>query len=435
METLVYGPVRIALVIAVDNLARHAFRMGGANPGVGGTPFTVIQLALRLAGARPSWDVTLVNTAPVAITDGPANLHVELSETAAAFFSRTHPERFAVIVAPVETLRRVDPALLRTFRSTLVAWSRHPFDPDLRRLDMTSGFAAAISVGRYQFHSNAWLRSPAGFIQNIFYPPRIADSPVRCPGPGDPIHLVHLGALVAGKGFDRVAQAWPVIRDRWPRARLHVIGSGALYRDRPLHARIPATPDAAERILRAIPIADIDAGRVVFHGALGEGKGAVLSQAHIAVQNPTGASEAFPASTLDCMAAGLPVVASADYGMWDSMHHFPELQVRDSSQIVDRITWLLADPARFTAVSTRALEVARRCRAQTDQIVRQWITLLEALADGTAVTAALPRPPRPRHALHFAWRIAHRHWRIFLAHTPAGAAWRRIRTLRGVRPG
>ena len=164
---------------------------------------------------------------------------------------------------------------------------------------------------------------------------------------------------------------------------------------------------------------------MIFHGKMGAEKFDVLSQAHIALQNPTGATEAFPASALECMSVGLPVIASADYGMWDSMRYFPELHIRKPLDIVKRIEWLLTDEARYTSISQRALDVARCCAGETGNIVAQWSALLQALADGTPLSGVLTPPlPRPRHPVHFVRRILDNHWRILLTDTPLEAAWK-----------
>jgi glycosyltransferase involved in cell wall biosynthesis len=420
--------MRIAFLIFAANLAEHQFRLGDTNPGVGGTQFTTIQLALRLAHEQPSWCISLVNSTHIPIVDAPGNLTVEIYSSSADFFARCSPEHFSAVVATVQSTRHVETAKLRAFKERLIAWSRHPYDDRLRLLDQSVGFAAAISVGRYQYYSNGHLRSPSGFIQNIFQPRRISTTPIACPNSGDTLNLVHLGALVAGKGFDKIAQAWAPISRKWPKARLHVIGSGALYRDRALHPNIPVTPQFAEQILRWIPLEDILAGRVIFHGKMGAEKFDVLSQAHIALQNPTGGTEAFPASTLECMSIGLPVIASSDFGMWDSMRFFPELQIRRPLEIVDRVEWLLADASRFDQISQRSLAVAKVCADETESIVDQWVALFDALAGGRCVSNLLVPPlPQPKPRLHFTFRIFTGHWRIILSDTPLGIIWKRLK--------
>ena len=423
--------MKIAFLLFAENLSNHRFKLGETNPGVGGTQFTTIQLAFRLALAHPDWTIVLINPTPVTVENAPDNLVVEIHASSSAFFAHTQPDAFDAIVATVHSTRKVELAPLRRFASRLVAWSRHPYDDRLRLLDRTVEFAAVVSVGRYQYYSNSGLRSPSYFIQNVFCPPLLAETPrTLTDSPANPIHLVHLGALVRGKGFEHIASIWPTIRARHPGACLHVIGSGSLYRDNQHHSLIPARPDFANRILTHIPEDDIQSGRVTFHGALGREKFDIIRNCHIALQNPTGETEAFPASTLECMSLGLPVIGSADFGMWDSMRYFPELQIRSPSDIPERVDWLVADPHRYRQVSDRAIDVARECLLSTDEILNRWEQLLKAIQAKNTSSFRLPPPtPLPKGRHHFMLRILKRHWRIILSASPMGTTWRSVKSV------
>lgn len=424
--------MRVDCLLFLDNLERFSFGLGDANPGVGGTQFTTIQLALRLAKEHPSWRVSLVNTTPVTVRGAPRNLEVTVVDGIDEYLSSPGATEASVILAPVRSIRYADRHLLRECATRTIAWSRHPFDRPLRDLLATVPFAVVVSVGTFQFHSNGWLRRPHLHIPNVFSPPTLDPDTETRPPSSDDLRFVHLGALVRGKGFHHLAEQWPRLRAAFPGATLDVIGSEDVYRVREQHALVPCDPEYATEIIDRIGEDELRNGRVVFHGNLGAEKFDVIRASHIALLNPTGKSEAFPASPLECMWAGRPVIAAADRGMWDTMHHFPELALDDPAEIVDRVSWLLGERERYARMVRRSHEVAEDFRARTPQILRQWETVITATAHGATASLRMPPPPpRPRSRAWFAWQIARRNVRPALARGPAGrmVRWSRRRRL------
>ncbi len=163
---------------------------------------------------------------------------------------------------------------------------------------------------------------------------------------------------------------------------MHVIGSCSTYGDEPESTLIPTALSYADEILSYISEEDISNGSVIFHGNLGEEKFDIIRQCNFAILNPTGKTEAFPASPLECMSFGLPVIASDDYGMSDAMRFFPELVIKKPSEILERIEWLVADEMRYKEMQQRSIAVAKWFDSQFDQINTRWVRLIEAVFDG-----------------------------------------------------
>ncbi|BAU43991.1 glycosyltransferase [Leptolyngbya sp. O-77] len=116
---------------------------------------------------------------------------------------------------------------------------------------------------------------------------------------------------------------------------------------------------------------------------MGEEKFDIIQKCDLAILNPTGYTEAFPASPLECMACGVPVIASDDHGMSDCMRFFPELVLRSPQDIVHRVEWLVADPLRYLEIQHRAIAIAQWFHLQRAVILTRWIRLLEAILDST----------------------------------------------------
>jgi len=109
---------------------------------------------------------------------------------------------------------------------------------------------------------------------------------------------------------------------------------------------------------------------------MGVDKDKVISSAHLAIQNPTGATEAFPASPLECMALGTPVIASADFGMDDAMKYFHELTVGQPSEICQLIANAIDSPHGYRGLVLRSLAVASFFSYKSDESVEKWIGLI-----------------------------------------------------------
>lgn len=382
--------LEVIFPIFSDNVFGKSFTVAGQNPGVGGTQFVSIILTLLLARRFPEMQVRIVNHAEVLLPDSPANVKVEIAADFNEFLqSLERISKKFLIILPQALVRSAERQSIEKFREQIIAWVHHPFqyDPLLRKMRL----AGHVHVGSYQYFSNAPFYRNNWEINNPFVLPNSTYRKVR-PDLGSKIRVVYLGALIKAKGFGDIARQWASIKEILPSVELHVIGSSATYGNSPEHAVVPCDSGLAEEILNHIPMEDIKKERVIFHGNLGQEKFEIMRSAHFAILNPTGASEAFPASPLECMACGLPVIASDDYGMSDSMRFFPELILRSPEKIPDRIQFLMSDRFRYEELSARSIAVAAWFDSQTDVILTRWRRLFDLAAEGP-VSALGDFPP------------------------------------------
>ena len=375
---------RLTLYIPVFSqaIAGKRFSATGQNPGVGGTQFTSVKLAILLADTYPGLDVRLVNPSDILLDRTPVNLKIFNAIDLGNFFSSTDFESGpTVILATMSILKQVDTDALREHRNRIIAWQHHPFNLDVRIVRM--GIRAHVSVGSYQYYSNRPFYGSMWHIQNPFTAVTVDRSPSTLKGGGGSrrTRIVFLGALIRAKGFLHIAKQWHAIQNVIPGAELHVIGSSATYGKQPEHSIVPCDRDLATDILNFIPKRDIDDGRVTFHGNLGDERFDILKNADVAILNPTGQTEAFPASPLECMATGVPVIASDEYGMSDTMSFFPELAIKRPEQVADRLKWLFSDNLRYEELRQRAFTVADWFDSQTGLILARWRRLFQLMID------------------------------------------------------
>ena len=353
------------------------------NPGVGGTTHVAILLAARLSKRLSSCTIELANYSYIDLTHAPANLHQHTYSSIDSFFLAFTAAKYptACIIATAAQLKGVSSDLLDRISSSTYCWIHHPFFWNKKLKD--AAFLGYICIGDYQYFSNRFFYPRCSLIQNILPPNNLSSV--------DPLtfadkvtilqsgHLsfVHLGALVRAKGFWLIAKQWTKIKSFYPHSSLHIIGSASTYAaDVEHHPLIPCEHDYANEILKYIPMSDIETGKVVFHGNLGLDKLKILQNATIALLNPTGMTEAFPASPLECMAVGTPVIASSGFGMFDSMRYFPRLSLHKPEDIVSKINILASDPNYYKRVCIKSIATARKFSNRSNMSVDKWVDLI-----------------------------------------------------------
>ena len=87
-------------------------------------------------------------------------------------------------------------------------------------------------------------------------------------------------------------------------------------------------------------------------------------------------SEAFPASPLECMAVGTPVIASSDFGMFDSMRYFPRLSLHKPEDIISKINYLTSDPNLYKRLCIKSIATARKFSNRSNMSVDKWVDLI-----------------------------------------------------------
>jgi glycosyltransferase involved in cell wall biosynthesis len=358
------------------------FEFDSPNPGIGGTEYVTLRLLSLLAKKySKSFDFCLCSTQQSIFADSKLIRVINPLEL----------EDADMVIAPVSQINFLERNILN--RTKCYVWSHHPHDRAVWHLSLKKVFLAGlISIGRYQYWSNKYLFGPHYFLRNPF-PPQPRHLPMRSKRKL-PKEFVFIGGLYVGKGFHLWLKLWPKIRAARPGARLTVIG-GALYDtggDKSEGSKAKSQMSDAQRYrvwLKKI-IAEMnpaDAESVKFIGiATPATIEQVMGQADLAILNPTGKTEAAPASPLDCIKFGIPVAAGGDYGMHDIMCNFPEYDCCKKS--MDSVVSSFADEELFAKNTSVAHSMRQDFEDLNEEILRDWIVFFEQ-----RVTFLPRRPP------------------------------------------
>ena len=372
--------MRVLFVLEQPEILQALQQPEGVNPGFGGTSFTTVRLVLALAQDQPAAASSLQLS--IGALNPPVDTFHGIPVVNLAGFTEQH---WDVAVATGGSLDALHSGQLRLRSTRLLAWIRHPYDWDKTRKAKVLK-AELVSVGKAQYLSNALIAGWHHHIDNLFCAERIrraagwsADHPTP-PLQRRQLRIGFMGALVPSKGFHQLAQHWPAIaaslRQLGVEPQLEVIGGASLYHFGEGHPRLPCAQDYGDSLERWL---GAELGRSArFHGTLGPERYRLMASCDLAVVNPSGQGEAFPATILEWLALAVPVISSQRYGCGDAMRYLPELSIGRSRQIQQRIQDYLLQPRdQQHILRDHCLRVAELFSAQQPLIVSQWRLLLQ----------------------------------------------------------
>lgn len=385
---------KVVFFVWGKSVQNKIFKANSLNPGVGGTEFVTIILAFALAKERKDYEVYLWSEVTLKLVNPPKNLKQILIKEETFSNSKLFKSENTILICPNSSLQRyIFPQHQKFFNKSIkckiINWLHHPFDIpfDFKTLKVS----AYVSVGVYQYFSNNFWYKPHWHIYNLFNIKSFNLSKYKFFKPNRSLKLVFLGALISAKGFHHIAKAWLEIKKKFPNAHLDVIGSTQTYTgEEPKSKKIPTTTDYANKILKFIPAEDLLNKRVVFHGNMGEEKFKIIKNAHLAILNPTGRSEAFPASPIECLMCGTPVIASSDYGMSDIMCFFPEAKLSGPDEIISKLTSVINNSQKYRNLQKRSLFVAKLFSKNTPKILLRWQNLIDNLSKNNTIISNPP---------------------------------------------
>ena len=148
-----------------------------------------------------------------------------------------------------------------------------------------------------------------------------------------------MGALVPSKGFHLIAENWNLIssslKDIGLTPILEVIGGSDLYDFEKGHKFIPCDKEYGNKIY---PYIKNEINKTIFfHGTLNSNRYKIMKECDIALFNPRGHGEAFPASILEWMALSIPVISCLDYGCADVMAYSKYLKIKNEKEIANKL--------------------------------------------------------------------------------------------------
>ncbi len=163
--------------------------------------------------------------------------------------------------------------------------------------------------------------------------------------PGEPLRLVQVGRLTAGKNAASTIRAMPAIRRHHPRASLAIAGDGPLYQE-------------LAGLVAELQLDDC----VTLHGNLAQGEVLrLLERCHVFVF-PTRVAEGFPKAVLEAMACGVPIlvppVSVLPHLVAEGAGHL--LAGTEPDSVARGVLALTEDPDHLAELAHRARRIARR---------------------------------------------------------------------------
>ena len=353
------------------------------NPGVGGTSYLACQVAHELHQISLARDLGLqihlgcLGPAPSSFHGIPVvDLEVQINA-----------RPWDVVISTGGHLDRLASGRIRVAHQRLIAWIHHPFDADKLRKARALG-AEVLSIGKAQYLSNVLLAGEHHHIDNLFCAERIRRAagwssglgmPPPKPAPAGKLTVGYMGGLIPSKGFHLLAEQWPGIRRSLEalgiEARLEVIGGSGLYRFDQGHPELPCDQAYGDRLIALLGTERHHSVR--FHGTLGDERYKLMSDCDLAVVNPDGTGEAFPATVLEWLSLGVPVISSERYGCADAMRLLPALSIDHPNQIGEKVLRLAQDnPVERQRLAQHCARIGSVFSSQQPQIIEQWLLLL-----------------------------------------------------------
>ena len=219
----------------------------------------------------------------------------------------------------------------------------------IRRLSKSKSFKALVCVGReqYDYLMDSPLYKKLAYIDLGVDVVNCNTGSNQVPDKDERL-VTYMGALVPQKGFHVLSEAWPKVLERFPDARLSVIGSAKIYNENSKLGPLGIADEQYEKN-HIIPYLTQPDGTlhpsVTLHGRLEREKYDILQRTLIGVVNPTGQTETCCVSAVEMAACRTAVVTGAYYALLDTVHHKKTgLLGRGVDQLVENICTLLENP-------------------------------------------------------------------------------------------
>ena len=328
-----------------------------SNPGIGGTEYVTIKIIYGIKRISKKFNVSLATNQKV--LSNSINIIPKKGQIINS-----------IIVLPVHQIKYLNSLKIKNCR--IILWSHHPHDT----IDYTQhNFKEVVSLGEYQYISNKNISTKKFVIPNPFPKPVPEEKLTRFKNLA-PRNFVFIGAIGPAKGLHLVLEIWPKVRKKFKNCSLKVIG-GNLYKQKKNRiSKILSFNSSYEKVIenKLKKMSREDRDSISFLGLLSRSdKDKVLKNSDVALLNPTGKSEAAPASPLECYCYGIPVIAAGDFGAFDNMKNFPELDLKINS--IEKILNFLIKEENFGLIKKRAYFLAKEKFKENKSIYNNWIKL------------------------------------------------------------
>ncbi len=372
--------MRILIYLEQSKILGEMENQFQVNPGVGGTTFTSARLAIEIQKESDknnlNLQITLFTKNP--IKDNFFNLKV-ISEKEA------FQETWDIALLTGNIIEKIyKNKIIINSKRTLI-WTRHPFDKNMVKVAKDLKFEL-VSVGKNQYLSNYLLIGPHNHIDNLFCAQRIRKAAfnnenelsIQTKSNKNKLRIGYMGALVPSKGFHLIAENWHFISSSLQKigltAILEVIGGSDLYDFEKGHKFIPCDQEYGNKIYPHIRN-EINK-TIFFHGTLNSERYQIMKGCDIALFNPRGHGEAFPASILEWMALSIPVISCLEYGCADVMTYNKLLTINNEKEIANKLLeFSILKEKEKMELKKLSFTISNYFSSKQSHIIYQWILL------------------------------------------------------------
>nr|WP_282450221.1 glycosyltransferase family 4 protein [Microbulbifer sp. CAU 1566] len=190
---------------------------------------------------------------------------------------------------------------------------------------------------------------------------------------------VYIGSIIPSKGLHRLLRLWPKVKRACPEAKLHVIGSGALYDKKASLGPLGIADSRYEKkLLSYLGNKPVEHG-VIFHGLLGHEKFEVMEKCVVGIPNPTALTECCPGSVLECASLGLPVVGRRKFGMVDTVvNDKTGFLVDGDKEFVERVVYLFSTSLEASIMGAEGVKFVSDTFSP-EIITKKWLSLFKSI--------------------------------------------------------
>ena len=372
--------MRILIYLEQSKILEKMINEYQVNPGVGGTTYTSARLAIEIQKESDknnlNLQVTLFTKNP--IKDKFFNLRV-ISEKDA------FQKKWDITLLTGNIIENIYKNKIKLFSKRTFIWTRHPFDKNMVKVAKNLNFEL-ISVGKNQYLSNYFLIGPHNHVDNLFCAKRIRKSAfnnenllcLQAKKDKTKLRIGYMGALVPSKGFHLIAENWNLIasslKDIGLTPILEVIGGSDLYDFEKGHKFIPCDKEYGNKIYTYIKN-EINK-TIFFHGTLNSNRYKIMKDCDVALFNPRGHGEAFPASILEWMALSIPVISCLDYGCADVMAYSRYLVIKNEKEIANKLLeFAMLEKNEREELKKLSYTISNYFSSNQESIIYQWILL------------------------------------------------------------
>ena len=370
LHAYVYSSALISPVIS--NMDFRNPQLG--NPGVGGTEYEFVMLAYALADFSDA-EVNLYIREATSIY--PDRVNVRTFNDSIGLIAQVKADGNDLLVLRAdsspdfcEIYDRARDAGIKT-----IAWSHNFMPYDLMsRLAKNSAVKRVVMVSHehYDHSLDHTVMKKAAYIHNMFDGRHFAMRDY----PAEPA-VTYTGGLYKSKGFHVLASMWKDILREVPDAKLYVIGSGRLYNKKAVLGPYGLAGKYYEPMfMKHLTENGKVFPSVRFLGTMGAEKTEIYYKTTVGVVMNI-VPETFGLVALDVQSCGVPVVAMAGYGFFETVKHGVTGYLgRNYDEIKKYIILLLKDEELNIRLGRQAKEFVEKTFLP-EVIVKQWLKLFD----------------------------------------------------------